>query len=80
MTMRKVLIAAAFAVAFAGTAFADAFSSPFYVAIDRSSGHCVMMQFMGAGGPDTHRYKIMGSYGSMRSAHKAMTKMGGACH
>ena len=53
--MRKVLIAAAFAVAFAGTAFADAFSSPFYVAIDRSSGHCVMMQFMGAGGPDTHR-------------------------
>ncbi len=26
-----------------------------------------MMQFMGAGGPDTHRYQIMGSFKSMQS-------------
>jgi len=77
--MRKILIAAAFAVAFAGTAFADAFTNPFYVALDLSSGRCVMMQFMGAGGPDRNRYKIMGAYGSMRSAHRAMTHMAG-CH
>lgn len=76
--MRKILLASAFAAAFAGTAFADAFKNPFYVAIDRSSGRCVMMQFMGAGGPGG-RYQIMGTYGSMRSAHKAMTHMAG-CH
>ena len=49
--MRKILLASAFAAAFAGTAFADGFKNPFYVAIDRSTGRCVMMQFMGAGGP-----------------------------
>ena len=59
-------------------AFADGFKNPFYVAIDRSSGRCVMMQFMGAGGPGG-RYQVMGTYGSMRSAHKAMTHMAG-CH
>ena len=75
--MRKILIAAAFAVACAGTAFAAAFTNPFYVAIDLSSGRCVMMQFMGAGGPDTHRYRVMGSYKSMRAAHNAMTHMAG---
>ena len=75
--MRKILIAAAFAVACAGTAFAAAFTNPFYVAIDLSSGRCVMMQFMGAGGSDRHRYNVMGTYGSMRSAHKAMTHMVG---
>jgi opacity protein-like surface antigen len=77
--MQKFLLAAVFAVVCAGTAFADAFTNPFYVAIDRASGRCVMMQFMGAGGPNTHRYKIMGTYGSMKSAHKAMTHMAG-CH
>ena len=49
--MKKLVIAAIFAVACAGTAFAAAFTNPFYVAIDRSTGRCVMMQFMGAGGP-----------------------------
>jgi hypothetical protein len=78
--MQKFLIAAVFAVACAGTAFADAFTNPFYVAIDLSTGRCMMMQFMGAGGPDTHRYKIMGAYGTMRAAHRAMVAMGGACH
>jgi len=77
--MQKVLIAAVFAVAFAGTALADAFTNPFYVAIDRSTGHCVMMQFMGAGGPSRSRYTIMGAYGSMRKAHRAMTHMA-SCH
>jgi hypothetical protein len=77
--MRKYLIAAAFVVACGGAAFADAFANPFYVAIDRASGRCVMMQFMGAGGPDTHRYQIMGSYKSMKAAHKAMTHMAN-CH
>jgi hypothetical protein len=77
--MRKILIASAFVLAFAGTAFADMFSNPFYVAIDRATGRCVMMQFMGAGGPDRHRYRIMGAYGSMRQAHNAMTHMAG-CH
>ncbi len=76
--MQKFLIAAIFAVACAGTAFAAPFTNPFYVAIDLSSGRCVMMQFMGAGGPGS-RYKVMGTYGSMRSAHKAMTRMAG-CH
>jgi hypothetical protein len=78
--MRKILIAAAFAASFAGAAFADSFSNPFYVAIDLSTGRCMMMQFMGAGGPDKSRYRIMGAYPSMRAAHKAMIKMGGACH
>jgi hypothetical protein len=77
--MRKILLAAAFAVACAGTAFAAPFTNPFYVAIDLSSGRCVMMQFMGAGGPDPHRYRVMGAYGSMRAAHRAMTGMAG-CH
>ena len=77
--MRKILIAAALAVACAGAAYADAFASPFYVAIDRASGRCVMMQFMGAGAPDTHRYKVMGSFKSMKAAHKAMTHMA-SCH
>ena len=40
----------------------------------------MMMQFMGAGGPDKSRYRIMGAYPSMRAAHKAMVSMGGACH
>ena len=76
--MRKILLASAFAAAFAGTAFAEGFKNPFYVAIDRSTGRCVMMQFMGPGGPGS-RYQVMGTYGSMRSAHKAMTHMAG-CH
>lgn len=78
--MRKILVAAALTVAFAGTAFAAAFTNPFYVVIDRASGRCMMMQFMSAGGPDTHRYRVMGAYGSMRAAHRAMVGMGGACH
>ncbi len=78
--MQKILIAAAFVLAFTGIAVAkqEGFTNPFYVAIDISSGRCVMMQFMGAGGPGG-RYKVMGTYGSMRSAHKAMTRMAG-CH
>ncbi len=76
--MRKILLASAFVAAFAGTAFAAAFANPFYVAIDRSTGRCVMMQFMGEGGPGG-RYQVMGTYGSMRSAHRAMTHMAG-CH
>ena len=76
--MKILVIAAIFAVACAGTAFAAAFANPFYVAIDRSTGRCVMMQFMGAGGPGG-RYHVMGTYGSMRSAHRAMTHMAG-CH
>jgi hypothetical protein len=76
--MRKILLASAFAAAFAGVALAEGFTNPFYVAIDRSTGRCVMMQFMGAGGPGS-RYHVMGTYGSMRSAHKAMTHMAG-CH
>jgi hypothetical protein len=76
--MKKLVIAAIFTVACAGTAFAAAFPNPFYVAIDRSTGRCVMMQFMGAGGPGS-RYHVMGTYGSMRSAHRAMTHMAG-CH
>ncbi len=78
--MRKFLIAAALVVGCAGTAFANSFANPFYVAIDLSTGRCMMMQFMGAGGPDKSRYKIMGAYPSMRAAHKAMISMGGACH
>jgi hypothetical protein len=38
-----------------------------------------MMQFMGAGGPDASRYRIMGTYKSMSAAHNAMGKMKG-CH
>ena len=53
------------------------FPNPFYVTIDLSTG---MMQFMGAGGPDKSRYQIMGTYPSMRAAHKAMVGMGSACH
>ena len=40
----------------------------------------MMMQFMGARGPDKSRYRIMGAYPSMRAAHKAMVSMGAACH
>ena len=40
----------------------------------------MMMQFMGAGGPDKSRYQIMGTYPSMRAAHKGMVGMGSACH
>jgi hypothetical protein len=76
--MRKILLVAAFAAAFGGTALADSFKNPFYVAIDRATGRCVMMQFMGAGGPGP-RYHVMGAYGSMRAAHRAMTHMAG-CH
>ncbi len=79
--MRKFLIAAAFVVGYAGTALAaEGFPNPFYVAIDLSTGRCMMMQFMGAGGPDKSRYRIMGAYPSMRAAHKAMIGMGAACH
>jgi hypothetical protein len=31
------------------------FPNPFYVTIDLSTGRCMMMQFMGAGGPDKSR-------------------------
>ena len=78
--MRKFLLTAVLVVASTGTVLAAAFPNPFYVAIDRYTGRCVMMQFMGAAGPDTHRYRIMGAYGSMRKAHRAMVSMGGACH
>ena len=75
--MRKFLLAAVLLAASSGVVLAAAFTNPFYVAIDRSTGHCVMMQFMGAAGPDTHRYRVMGAYGSMRKAHRAMTSMVG---
>jgi hypothetical protein len=79
--MRRFLIATALVVACAGTALAaEGFPNPFYVTIDLSTGRCMMMQFMGAGGPDKSRYQIMGTYPSMRAAHKAMVGMGSACH
>jgi hypothetical protein len=78
--MRKFLLAVVLVAASTGVALAAAFPNPFYVAIDRSTGRCVMMQFMGASGPNTGRYKIMGAYGNMRQAHRAMVSMGGVCH
>ncbi len=78
--MRKLLLAAALVAVSSGVVLAAAFTNPFYVVIDRASGRCMMMQFMSAGGPDTGRYRVMGAYGSMRAAHRAMVGMGGACH
>ena len=54
--MRKFLIATALVVGCAGTALAaEGFPNPFYVTIDLSTGRCMMVQFMGAGGPDKSR-------------------------
>ena len=78
--MRKFLLAGALLALSTGVALSAAFPNPFYVAIDRATGQCVMMQFMGAAGPDRNRYRVMGAYNSMRKAHRAMTSMGGVCH
>lgn len=75
--MRKFLLAAVLLAASSSVVLAAAFSNPFYVTIDRATDRCVMMQFMSAAGPDTHRYRVMGAYGSMRKAHRAMTSMVG---
>jgi hypothetical protein len=66
--MRKLLIAAALIVAYVTPAFAE----DFYVAVDLASGRCVMMS---GKEPDTTHFKMMGKYGSMEAAHKAMSTM-----
>jgi hypothetical protein len=78
--MRKFLLAAALVAVSATSVLAAAFGNPFYVVVDRATGQCSMMQLMGAAGPDTHRYHVMGAYNTMRQAHRAMVSMGGSCH
>lgn len=66
--MRKYLIAAALTVAFVTPALAE----DFYVAVDLASGRCVMMS---GKEPSSKHFKVMGKYGSMEDAHKAMGTM-----
>jgi hypothetical protein len=71
--MRKILINAAFLAASAGIAVAGpaGFPNPYFVAIHMDSGVCVITNKE----PSSKYFRMMGKYGSMEDAHKAMGGM-----
>ena len=68
--MQKLLIAGIIILAAAGTATAKQEGIPnlYYMALDLTTGKCVMM----ATAPTSSRYKLMGTYTTKRAVSRAM--------
>ena len=71
--MHRLLIASAFVLSLTGLAVAkqEGIPNPFYVAIHKESGTCVIMNKV----PNPKFFTAMGTYDSMEAAHKAMGGM-----
>ena len=66
--MKKYLIAAALIVSFSAPSLAI---GTFYIMFDTKTRTCSMMTSI----PSGSRYKMLGSYGSERKAHRALAGM-----